>query len=379
MKLVLRLVNSLLRTAKRIVITIISLVKLNFQKEYWDKSLTYFPEFSSKQKGRALIRHEQRKWILKYSRPNKFYFLYGFDVKGLRNHKEYVDAFYEFSVARDRLNQASNSPFIVLRDKSLFGIVAEAYGVNTPKNLGIIQNGKYYSFSDKTTHLLTQLSVLIQKLEAANCRRLCIKKIDGECANGVFLVEIINGVIYYKDKPIDSDSFFERGSRYLVQEAICNQHPAISSMHPKAINTIRLCTVYDKQSDDIVVLSCVLRVGRGENTVDNWAAGGLSIGIDTERGTLREYGFYKPGFGTKATEHPDSHIIFKDYKIPYMREALEQAKEFHRRLYGIHSIGWDIAITENGPCFIEGNDNWEVSLMQISNHGLKKEFDRLFK
>ena len=51
---------------------------------------------------------------------------------------------------------------------------------------------------------------------------------------------------------------------------------------------------------------------------------------------------------------------------------------FHEKLGDIHSIGWDIAITKDGPIFIEGNDNWELSLMQACNGGLKGEFEEFF-
>lgn len=44
------------------------------------------------------------------------------------------------------------------------------------------------------------------------------------------------------------------------------------------------------------------------------------------------------------------------------KEAIEVVIKAHREFHGIRSIGWDVAITENGPCFIEGNDNWEISL-----------------
>lgn len=363
----------------RITRGLVNLIKLPFNKGLYS-SESYFPELASQRKSRLRIFMDQCKHILRCSAPEKFYFLYGFDIKGLRNQEEYVDAFYEFSVTRDRLNKAADSPYIVLRDKSLFGIVADAYGINTPHNLGIIQNGCFYDYSNKETFPLNHFSQLpfspndIEKKE----KHLFIKMIDGECANGVYSVIIKDEAVFYKGKQINPDSFFEKKKRYLVQEAIPNQHTALSALHSRAINTVRLCTVYNKQTDKIEVFSCVLRVGTGVNNVDNWAAGGLSIGIDTDKCSMREYGFYKPGFGTKTTEHPDSHIVFKDYRIPYLTEAVNQAKEFHHRLYGIHSIGWDIAITENGPCFIEGNDNWEISLMQISNHGLKKEFDQLF-
>jgi hypothetical protein len=162
-----------------------------------------------------------------------------------------------------------------------------------------------------------------------------------------------------------------------LQERIY-QHKVINDIYSGAINTIRLETVYDRTNRKIEILPPLLRVGTGSNRVDNWAVGGLAIGIDVENESLHKYGFYKPGYGTKALEHPNSGIVFDGYKIPFLQQAIEQAKNLHSFLPGVHSIGWDIAIGENGPIIIEGNDNWEISLVQICSHGLQKEFDNYF-
>ena len=44
--------------------------------------------------------------------------------------------------------------------------------------------------------------------------------------------------------------------------------------------------------------------------------------------------------------------------------------ELHKVMFRSHSIGWDVAITENGPVIIEGNDRWEISLIQAVHGGL---------
>lgn len=360
------------KTIKSIVQKCAGIIKLPAQPEWYDAEC-YFPEMVDRRKSKKTIFIDQCKNIIKYGEPNKFYFLYGLDIKNFHKQDDFVD-YSLFMIRRNAMNWSLTwfPPVSVLRDKALFGIVAEAYGINVPKNLGVIKNGRVFSFEAKTT-------MPIQKyLRNLIDGDVFIKKIDGECADGVFRIQINNGQLYAKSDVVDTESFLRKDERYLLQSAITNQHPAINAIYGKAINTLRLVTVHNRKADEIEVLSCVLRVGRGDINVDNWAAGGLSIGVDIDSGTLRKYGFYKPGFGTKTTEHPDSHIKFEGYQIPYMQEAITQAKELHRHLYGMHSIGWDIAITTEGPCFVEGNDNWEISLMQISNHGLKKEFDRLF-
>ena len=49
----------------------------------------------------------------------------------------------------------------------------------------------------------------------------------------------------------------------------------------------------------------------------------------------------------------------------------------HMQLPYFNLIGWDIAITPNGPLFIEGNDNMEISINQEVNGGLKKACNQL--
>ena len=57
-----------------------------------------------------------------------------------------------------------------------------------------------------------------------------------------------------------------------------------------------------------------------------------------------------------------------------INEAVELAKKIHEFFYGIHSIGWDIALTENGPVFLEGNNGWEISIMLATDPDIKKRY-----
>lgn len=341
-------------------------------KKYYDAE-TYFPEFSSKRKTKIIRFVEQVIHIIKYGYPDDFYFLYGFDIKNFRNQNEYVD--YTIFMERRRImnNKYPFPPIPILRDKSLFGIVANAYNIETPENIGIITNGNIYIFSNKET-------IDFKSYIEANKVDVFMKKIDGECADGVY--HLTSSKNYYtinseNKSSIEINEIVKEGV-FLLQSSIKSQHKDIDAIFSKSVNTIRLVTINDFKEDRIFPLTAVLRVGKGNNCVDNWAAGGLSIGIDIASGTLKKYGFYKPGYGTKATEHPDTGIVFEGYKIPYFQEALEMALKYHRILSNVHSIGWDIAVLENGPTIIEGNDNWEISLMEISNSGLKEEFNKYF-
>lgn len=363
---------SYIRACYFLLIRVNNIVKLIFSPKLVN-SETYYPEYSDKRKTRLRIFYDQFVNIIKYARPNYFYFLYGLDIRDRKN--EYVD-YTEFMTYRDKLNNShqSKSTVGVLRDKLFFGLVAESLGISTPDNIGIIQNGQLFKIKDKTTE------TLIDFFNGESALDIFVKDIDGECADGVFHIVYKNCNLSVNGEDCDIEHLLSRlaDKRYVVQNTI-KQHPDVSKIFGKSLNTIRVATVKDNKRGEIVVLPPLLRIGRGDSSVDNWAVGGIAVGIDTDHHTLKKYGFYKPGFGTKVTSHPDTGVEFDGYKIPYIKESIALVKNFHKYFKDVHSIGWDIAITEDGPMIIEGNDNWEISLIQVCSRGLKDEFKIYFK
>lgn len=312
---------------------------------------------------------------MKYGEVNEFYFLYGFDRKKFRDSARYVP-YRVFRKRRDLLNVSSRFNYLgILRNKALFGIFAEALHFRTARTLGVYRNGVVYdAFAEK--HMLDNL---LQEHP-----KTFFKPVDAECGVAVFALDWADGVRMIDNVAVSSEELRRKLEKetgwkreFIIQDRVV-QHPELSRIHDKSINTIRLVTVIDPTTGEPVVFAGVLRVGVGNMHVDNWAQGGIMIPFDMETGELGKYGFYKPGKGTRTDRHPDSGFIFGGYVIPYYGQIVEQALRFHAFLRDIHSIGWDIAVTPEGPLFIEGNDNWEISLHQCY-HGVYDAFERLFK
>lgn len=138
----------------------------------------------------------------------------------------------------------------------------------------------------------------------------------------------------------------------LVEEAI-TQHPEMSRLYPDSVNTIRIVTLLDPEGNPHVLYHFI-RTGRGGAHIDNTTSGGLSTLI-CEDGIIR-----KPALSDKTglyhDEHPDTHVSFIGFKVPYFAEAIELCKKAARVLPGMGYIGWDVAITPDGPVLVEGND-----------------------
>lgn len=330
---------------------------------------SYFPEYAEKRKSKTRIFFDQLRNILRYGDINDFYYLYGFDIKELRNENDYVD-YARFRTRREELMHKTLNPQVsILRDKFFFSIISEALGFRTPKTIAIISRDDVYVFSSRQTITLNEF-VNTYNIDSY------IKLIDGECANGVFQVQVKDGCIIVDGVQKTLGDFREmiEGGKFLVQERIY-QHEKMSSIFPNATNSVRITSLFDKEKNDVVFLPCFLKIGLGNMTVDNWAIGGLIVGLDIDTGKLSEWAYYKPGYGKKTQTHPDTNVVFKDFKVPFFNEAKQMIHDFHMQLKDVHSIGWDITITPDGPCIIEGNDNWEISALQVTNHGMSKEFE----
>lgn len=336
-------------------------------KKYSGQS--YYPEESHKSSLQICL--EQICHIFKYGEICEDYYYYGFDVKG-HDMSGYVSSYLKFATIRNQLNLSS--PFnssCLLRNKFYFGVYANVIGLKTPNNIALCKDNKVLLLQEKK---IVSIKDFLHGIE-----RKCdffMKGIDGQCGEEVFHLSSLNGKFWLGGKSIsisELENIIERGT-YIFQERFY-QHKVMSTIYPKSVNTIRIITVC--KDGEVHILPPVLRIGAMGNEVDNYSRGGVIVEVDLETGKLTKFGKRKQGFGEISEVHPDSGVRYDGIEIPYWKETIEQVKYFHKMLFNLHSIGWDIAIGVDGPVFIEGNDNWEISLHQMWR-GIKADFDVWF-
>lgn len=155
----------------------------------------------------------------------------------------------------------------------------------------------------------------------------------------------------------------------LLVEEIVPQHKAIAAFHSKSLNTLRMVTMR-KPDGSIELNHSFLRLGVGEQGVDNFNHGGIGVLIRKD-GTLAKIGRYKDFTRPDATEHPDSHILFDGYKIPMYQECVQLVLRAHELNKNIQGVGWDVALTQDGPLLVEANPNFGFDLMQATGEGYR--------
>lgn len=196
------------------------------------------------------------------------------------------------------------------------------------------------------------------------------KPIGGTIGRGVFMIR--------KEEDHDWQKLFEycREHKILVEERVraCRE---LEDFHPQSLNTIRVFTISKDGRCELVASE--LRVGVGDNIVDNASAGGIVAAIDLETGIIIGDGADKAGNRYKA--HPDTGKVFKGFVIPHWQKVVDMCKEMSIIVPEMVFAGWDICVLPNGDIeMMEVNSYPNITGLQTAyQKGLKPRLSALGK
>lgn len=331
-------------------------------------SQTYFPE--AQRKSKAAIRLDHLKWMARNQNINHYYYVYGFDRRNGYHMEDYLEE-KAFCRLRNRYNMSVQfggrkaNYICLLGDKFIFGMYLQALGFPTPKIIAMCDQ-------HSVTWLEEQKTEPLETLVRQDGLDVFIKDLLGECGEGVFSLKVKDAGLIVNGQPHSTDELRRKIRCKSIIQARITQHPEMDKLNPHSVNCLRIITARTK--DRVVPLSALLKAGSSKSPCDNWAAGGIILGIDLETGRLKEDGFYKAKYGRKVNEHPETRVRFKDFTIPNFHACMDTVLRVHEYFYGIHSIGWDVAISPEGPMILEGNERWDTQMQQVHDPQLKRKF-----
>lgn len=167
-------------------------------------------------------------------------------------------------------------------------------------------------------------------------------------------------------------SLINSGKYNLIEEILenCEQ---IKDLNPTSLNTIRVVTIHG--DNYFKVICAALRIGAKGSNVDNVSQGGTAARINVETGKIDSL-FFANSYREHANSQKGRNEI--GFDIPFWKETISMLEKASRLVPEIHVVGWDVAITENGPAIIEGNESFHTDIMQMyadtNSPGLKYEF-----
>ena len=190
--------------------------------------------------------------------------------------------------------------------------------------------------------------------------------------NGDFFVKPVDGIKGRNARlfgPHDDAEDFLTSARNVIVQPRIRQHGLLGKLYPHSVNTVRIDTLCD--GENWTHNAAVLKLGQGGGIVDNRSAIGLVIGVDLETGALHPPARAKTPRGIATYyQHPDTGTTFSGVVLPHWKLLRETVMHAAKVMLPLKSLGWDVAITEDGVLLVEANDNWGVNILQSGYGGL---------
>lgn len=213
----------------------------------------------------------------------------------------------------------------------------------------------------------TQSQELILVLQQKDQKKIVIKDPVSTGGKGVRVakVSISNSKVFID--AVEAEQYlkehFQQSEMFYFEDYI-EQHSSIAEISPTAVNTIRVITMINDQQIPEVI-GAVFRISV-DCPVDNYSAGNLAAEIDIDTGVV-----VTGGIGKRSScdqyhiTHPITGKEIKGFQIPHWDKVTISALEAAMVFPKVRTVGWDIAVTENGVVFIEGNSQWNKDTWQI--------------
>ena len=165
----------------------------------------------------------------------------------------------------------------------------------------------------------------------------------------------------------------------LLFEEVIVQTSQMSSLNPSSVNTVRFMTTLFPDGE-VQLAATFIKIGRQGRCVDNAGGGGnVDASIDAATGTL-QYAIQYDGIRNyhDIDTHPDTGAQLNGVVVENWAEIVEQVKQFQRNFPYLKAIGWDIAITDQGPVVVEMNDFWDRTGQIFIRRGWRPEIRNCF-
>lgn len=230
---------------------------------------------------------------------------------------------------------------VLFNDKYLCVLLCQALGIRVPRTYGVLDPTRDYRAQIETW------------LEASPGQKLIIKPLFGEMGRDIVMAERAeNGMVIKSGQTSTPLDHYVLRERAIVQD-ILTQDARMAAFSSSSVNTLRVVTVLTPQ-DKVIVVNASFRSGVGNAFVDNWSAGGVSVGVDCSKGRLKKYAYDKKS--NRYATHPSSGVVFENHPVPEWDRVCSTAAAVQKAFSFYRLLGLDMAIDQNGePVLIELN------------------------
>ncbi len=303
-----------------------------------------------------------------------------FEGKRLSRVREYIPLHEREDLQRS-LDAEEERPLVL--DKALLYQHCLEHFIPAVPVLGVFSYSRTrYEDSVPVVRTHAELKVLFSKLSSGT---YIVKPTCGGHGHGVKAIRVSGqGLRDFLDQPITLEQVSAAyvhdnpvWAGFIIQRHVTS-HPLLKSIMPgPGLGTIRVVTFLGA-ADAVDIAYAICRLPVGSNIIDNFSGGVgnwvAPIGIVNGRfGNAVGRTESIPVF-TEIACHPQTGVRFKDVVIPEWSRLLELVRTAARSLPHLRTVGWDIAVTPEGPKILEANWDWGADVIEVAlNRGIKQE------
>ncbi|MEM0895884.1 MAG: ATP-grasp fold amidoligase family protein [Verrucomicrobiota bacterium] len=234
---------------------------------------------------------------------------------------------------------------VLFEDKEVCYQLCQSFGFPLPAQHAVLDP------NDDLEPALTDI------FDQSTTETLYLKPVGGDGGRGVCVASKRGEHITLRESSAPSRAVspreFALSFRSVVQERV-TQHPDLDALFPGALNTVRIASLFTPEKD-VHIVGAFLRIGRGDNFVDNGDQGGIGAAINLDSGQLARHA--SDNRGQEFEQHPDTSFAFGSLTLPHWPALIELAREVLRRFAPYNKfLGMDIGLSPFGPVLIEVND-----------------------
>lgn len=300
-------------------------------------------------------------WWLALTRnvPPFEYRAYGLDRREVRARISHY-LFWTDLPALATLNARRGADTRDVQDKARFSSLCEAHGLPAIPTLAAFLEGR---------QITPAMPFLPEEPE------LWVKALAGSGGQGAAYWRREEG--FYRDGAgarVAVADFAERLAKQdcIVQPRLAN-HAAVAEITNGALASLRIVTGI--REDRAAVIAALLYLPSGNSLT---SIAGIACAIDPASGVLTRALDLRGG-AREIEAHPDTGNAIVGRALPFWRESLDLATDAHERAFGrFVFLGWDVALTGQGPLLLEANAGWGALHLQQLNGPLGlTEFSRI--
>ncbi|RHW76424.1 sugar-transfer associated ATP-grasp domain-containing protein [Colwellia sp. RSH04] len=310
------------------------------------------------------------------------YVLFGFYNKPFSEAKTYLKK-EELEPIQRQVNKEEHRTLV--DNKIEFFLHCRKNNLPTPLVLGVLTKKLAKKYTEDIT-AIEDIVALKKTVHLHGEGRYLLKPLAGSHGAGIIRFS------YRNEKLLDDDGnelTFEqvfnvvaKGASFILQPCLAPNKLLKELMPNGALGTIRLVTInYDGKVFEY--LPCV-RLPTGKSITDNFSHGkshNLAGAIDRQSGKLSSpFGITSSSMGqiVRVEQHPESQVKFNEYYFPLWQEVMDVTQKACLAFSDLKTVGWDIALTTEGPCLIEGNWRYDCDILQVTyDKGVKEELPQL--